>query len=117
MAPDEQPPVEPEHHPSPTIWPIGFAIGIVVVLLGLVINPLVISTIGGAIVVVFGFLWIVAATKELRRKRSRSSPSAASRRSPARPRSSSRFPARSASRGTSSSRLRRSGSVRRSAAW
>jgi Rieske Fe-S protein len=52
--------------PSPTLWPIGFAIGIVVVLLGLIINPLLISSIGAAIAIVFGILWARDATAELR---------------------------------------------------
>jgi menaquinol-cytochrome c reductase iron-sulfur subunit len=54
------------HLPPPSVWPIGFAIGIVVVLVGLVINPEVISSIGGAITIVFGFLWIRDATVEYR---------------------------------------------------
>jgi quinol---cytochrome c reductase iron-sulfur subunit, bacillus type len=70
----EQPSPETEHEslheeahlPPPTLWPIGFAIGIVVVLVGLVINPMLISSIGGAIVVAFGFLWARDATAELR---------------------------------------------------
>jgi Rieske Fe-S protein len=70
----EQPSPETEHEslheeahlPPPTLWPIGFAIGIVVVLVGLVINPELISSIGGAIVIVFGFLWARDATAELR---------------------------------------------------
>ena len=57
---------EEAHLPPPTLWPIGFAIGIVVVLVGLVINPELISSIGGAIVIVFGFLWARDATAELR---------------------------------------------------
>jgi menaquinol-cytochrome c reductase iron-sulfur subunit len=57
---DEPPP------PSPTLWPIGFAIGIAVLLVGLIIDPLWISTIGGVIAVVFGFLWARDATSELR---------------------------------------------------
>ncbi len=57
---------EEPHLPSPTLWPIGFAIGIVVVLVGLVINPELISSIGGAIAIVFGFLWVREATAELR---------------------------------------------------
>jgi len=61
----ESVPEEP-HVPSPTLWPIGFAIGIVVVLVGLVINPMLISSIGGAIAIVFGFLWARDATAELR---------------------------------------------------
>jgi Rieske Fe-S protein len=57
---------EEAHLPPPTLWPIGFAIGVVVVLVGLVINPEFISSIGGAIAVVFGFLWARDATAELR---------------------------------------------------
>ncbi len=54
------------HLPSPTLWPLGFAIGIVVVLVGLIIDPTLISSIGGAIALVFGFLWARDATAELR---------------------------------------------------
>ena len=54
------------HLPPPTLWPIGFAIGIVVVLVGLVINPELISSIGAVIAIVFGFLWARDATAELR---------------------------------------------------
>jgi Rieske Fe-S protein len=57
---------EEAHLPSPTLYPIGFAIGIVVVLVGLVINPLLISTIGAGITIVFAFLWAREATAELR---------------------------------------------------
>lgn len=57
---------EEAHLPSPTLWPIGFAIGIVVVLVGLIIDPLLISTIGAVIAIVFGFLWARDATRELR---------------------------------------------------
>jgi quinol---cytochrome c reductase iron-sulfur subunit, bacillus type len=57
---------EEAHLPPPTLWPIGFAIGIVVVLVGLVIDPLLISTIGAVIAIVFGFLWARDATAELR---------------------------------------------------
>jgi Rieske Fe-S protein len=57
---------EEPHLPPPTLWPIGFAIGIVVVLVGLVINPELISSIGAAIAIVFGVLWARDATAELR---------------------------------------------------
>ncbi|HKU56365.1 MAG TPA: Rieske 2Fe-2S domain-containing protein [Gaiellaceae bacterium] len=57
---------EEPHLPPPTLWPIGFAIGIVVVLVGLVIDPELISSIGAAIAIVFGFLWARDATAELR---------------------------------------------------
>jgi Rieske Fe-S protein len=65
MADQTDPHNEPEL-PSPTIWPIGFAIGIAVLLVGLIVNPLWISTIGGAIAIVFGVLWARGATAELR---------------------------------------------------
>ena len=54
------------HLPPPTLWPLGFAIGIAVVLVGLIVNPVVISSIGGAIAIVFASLWIRDATAELR---------------------------------------------------
>jgi quinol---cytochrome c reductase iron-sulfur subunit, bacillus type len=57
---------EEAHLPPPTLWPIGFAIGIVVVLVGLVIDPMLISSIGGVIAIVFGVLWARDATAELR---------------------------------------------------
>lgn len=45
------------HLPSPTLWPIGFAIGIACVLVGLIASwPAV--AVGGAIALVFGFLWV-----------------------------------------------------------
>ena len=64
MNPDEMPD-EPQL-PSPTFWPIGFAIGIAVLLVGLIVDPLLISSIGGGIALVFGFLWVRQATSELR---------------------------------------------------
>ncbi len=61
------PDVDDEPHlPPPSVWPIAFAIGVAVTLVGLIINPLWISSIGGAIVLVFGFLWAREATSELR---------------------------------------------------
>ncbi len=65
MEPEHQPYDEP-HLPAPTLWPIGFAIGIVVALVGLIIHPILISPIGGAIAIVSGFLWAREATAELR---------------------------------------------------
>ena len=65
MEPEHQSHDEP-HLPAPTLWPIGFAIGIVVALVGLIINPTLISPIGGAIAIVFAFLWAREATAELR---------------------------------------------------
>jgi Rieske Fe-S protein len=57
---------EEAHLPTPTLYPIGFAIGIVVILVGLVIDPVLISSIGAAIAIVFGFLWARDVTAELR---------------------------------------------------
>jgi Rieske Fe-S protein len=54
------------HLPPPTLWPLGFAIGIAVLLVGLVVNPMLISSIGAVIAIVFGFLWARDATAELR---------------------------------------------------
>jgi Rieske Fe-S protein len=64
LNPDEMPD-EPQL-PSPSLWPIGFAIGIAVVLVGLIIDPLWVSTIGAAIALVFGIFWARDATSELR---------------------------------------------------
>jgi Rieske Fe-S protein len=64
--------VQPEHGdgqphlPPPTFWPVGFAVGIAVILVGLIVNPEVVSSIGGAIAIVFGFLWARDATAEYR---------------------------------------------------
>jgi Rieske Fe-S protein len=64
---DEQESAHDEAHvPSPTLWPLGFAIGIVVVLVGLIIDPEKISTVGAVIAIVFGFLWARDATAEMR---------------------------------------------------
>ena len=65
MAEPDQKPEEP-HLPAPSLWPIGFAIGVAVLLVGLIVNPLWISTIGGVIALVFGVLWAREATSELR---------------------------------------------------
>jgi Rieske Fe-S protein len=69
VEPDQREhPLEPDapHLPSPSPWPLGFAVGVVVVLVGLIINPVLISTIGGVIAVVAGFFWVREATAELR---------------------------------------------------
>ena len=45
------------HLPQSTLWPVGFAIGLACVLVGLIVSwPAV--AVGGAIALVFGFLWI-----------------------------------------------------------
>jgi Rieske Fe-S protein len=65
VEPEYQPHDEP-HLPAPTLWPIGFAIGIAVALVGLIINPTLVSPIGAAIAIVFAILWAREATAELR---------------------------------------------------
>ena len=62
-------PVEHEaepHLPSPTIWPFAFAGGVALLLVGLIINW-VLAAIGALVALVFGFLWIREATREVRR--------------------------------------------------
>ena len=54
------------HLPPPTLWPLGFAIGVAVALVGLIVNPMWITSIGVLIAVVFGVLWARDATAELR---------------------------------------------------
>jgi menaquinol-cytochrome c reductase iron-sulfur subunit len=59
---DDQP-----HLPPPSLWPVGFAIGVAVLLVGLVINPRIIAPIGALIAIVFGFLWVRDVTSGVRR--------------------------------------------------
>ena len=63
--------MEPEHRdqphlPAPTVYPVGLAAGVATLLVGLVVSPTVIAPIGGAIAVVFAFLWVREATAEYR---------------------------------------------------
>src|SRR5262245_15821871 len=52
---EEQP--DSQHAPAPSLWPIGFAIGVACILVGLVISiPVLI--VGAIIALVFGFLWV-----------------------------------------------------------
>ena len=48
---------ETPHVPGPSLWPVGFAVGIVVLLVGLIISW-VIAGIGAVIAIAFGFLWV-----------------------------------------------------------
>jgi menaquinol-cytochrome c reductase iron-sulfur subunit len=52
-----QPHDEKPHVPSPSLWPIGFAIGLAVGLIGLVVNVWVLL-VGVGLAVVFGFFWV-----------------------------------------------------------
>jgi Rieske Fe-S protein len=53
------------HAPGPSLWPIGFAIGVACLLLGLVISW-VIAAIGAILTVVFGLLWARDVTRDVR---------------------------------------------------
>jgi Rieske Fe-S protein len=54
------------HLPGPSLWPVGFAVGVATLLVGLVVNPRLIAPIGGAITLIFAFLWIRDATRDYR---------------------------------------------------
>lgn len=56
-----------QHQPTPTILPIGFAIGVAVLLVGLVINWIIVG-VGAALAIIFGFLWVRQATRDVRAK-------------------------------------------------
>ena len=48
---------ESSHGPPPSLWPVGFAVGIVCILVGLIVSwPAV--AVGAALTILFGFLWI-----------------------------------------------------------
>jgi Rieske Fe-S protein len=47
------------------MWPIGFAVGVACVLVGIVVSTIV-AVIGGAIAILFGFLWIRDVTRPVR---------------------------------------------------
>ena len=53
------------HLPSPSIWPFGFAVGVSLVLIGLIVSWLVVA-VGAALALAFGFVWIREATREVR---------------------------------------------------
>ena len=56
---------ETPHLPSPSLWPIGFAVGIACVLTGLVVST-VVAIVGAVIAIGFGYLWIRDVTKGVR---------------------------------------------------
>jgi len=60
VAPDEKP-----HLPGPSLWPVGFAVGIACVLIGLVVSWPV-AAVGAALSLIFGFLWIRDVTSDVR---------------------------------------------------
>jgi menaquinol-cytochrome c reductase iron-sulfur subunit len=55
------------HLPPPSLWPIGFAIGIVCILVGLIVSwPA--AAVGAGITILFGFLWVRDVTGDYRRR-------------------------------------------------
>jgi Rieske Fe-S protein len=54
---DLEPSREHPHAPGPSLWPVGFAVGVAALLVGLVVNWLI-SIVGAVIAVCFGFLWV-----------------------------------------------------------
>ena len=56
---------ETPHLPPPSLWPIGFAVGVACILTGLVVS-LVVAAVGAVITVIFGFLWIRDVTSGVR---------------------------------------------------
>jgi menaquinol-cytochrome c reductase iron-sulfur subunit len=53
------------HTPGPSLWPIGFAIGVAFLLVGLVISWFI-ALIGAVLAVLFGLLWANDVTREVR---------------------------------------------------
>jgi Rieske Fe-S protein len=51
-------PTEPPHGPAPSLWPLGFAIGITVALVGLVIGSWSAVAVGAVLLLAFGFVWL-----------------------------------------------------------
>ena len=51
-----QPHDETPHVPGPSLWPVGFAVGVVVLLVGLVVSVAAV-VIGAVIALAFAFLW------------------------------------------------------------
>jgi menaquinol-cytochrome c reductase iron-sulfur subunit len=54
---ESRPGVDRSHLPAPTVYPVGFAVGLACLLVGLIVSwPAV--AVGGAIALFFGFLWV-----------------------------------------------------------
>jgi quinol---cytochrome c reductase iron-sulfur subunit, bacillus type len=56
---------ESSHGPPPSLWPVGFAVGIVCILVGLIVSWPVVA-VGAGITLIFGFLWIRDVTRGYR---------------------------------------------------
>ena len=58
-----QPHDDHPHVPGPSLWPVGFAVGVVVLLVGLIVSWWI-AGIGALIAIAFAFLWIRDLTTE-----------------------------------------------------
>lgn len=54
---DPHGPEHPPHAPPPSLWPVGFAVGIAILLLGLIVGWHIVL-LGAILTVSFGFLWV-----------------------------------------------------------
>ena len=54
---ESRPGVDQAHPPAPTLYPVGFAVGLACLLVGLIVSWPVVA-VGGAIALFFGFLWV-----------------------------------------------------------
>jgi Rieske Fe-S protein len=68
-----------------TVWPVAFALGLVVLLVGLIVNPEVIAPLGAAVSVAAGFAWV-------RGNKRKELPSRKPERRPVPPTNAERFP-------------------------
>ena len=57
---------ETPHLPPPSLWPVGFALGVVCLLVGVIVSW-VVAAVGGGLALVFGFLWVRDITAARRR--------------------------------------------------
>ena len=53
------------HLPPPSLWPIGFAVGIACIFIGLILSPIIVA-VGAVLAAIFGFLWIRDVTRPVR---------------------------------------------------
>ena len=56
---------ETPHLPPPSVWPVGFAVGVACLLTGLVVST-VVAVVGALIAILFGFLWVRDLTRPVR---------------------------------------------------
>ena len=54
---DPHGPEHPPHAPPPSLWPVGFAVGVAILLLGLIVGWHIVL-LGAILTLAFGFLWV-----------------------------------------------------------